>query len=396
VAARVPCFRAKPIRLRQPYAPQPVARLELPDVGQRSFLQMTLTADQYLDIAQGYAKAAADPFVSPEGREAFANKAEWFDFLGRRERGALRSDGNASTNNRDATARPFAGEFNYSEQPRRSMRPLVTTLGLTGAVLYLIGTLLFTNAFNLFGEKDREEVASELTPPLVSSPKIASVDAKATEQGERQFQPTADRPISPGQAPSYEALMVPPSLMQQEELGSPSPPPEPIEELAAAQPAEVLKVTVNATIREGPSTSAKKIGTAVHGAALHVKAREGDWVQFVDPASGNTGWIHSSLVRPNSGSGTTSVAAPPADARSLAPPKPKVAKKRIKQKPSAPIQASKQRPSRPGPPAPGRRAYADLPDDEVFLPPRRPGPGFLTKRRMLREGVMSPGFLPPQ
>ena len=128
-----------------------------------------------------------------------------------------------------------------------------------------------------------------------------------------------------------------------------------------------------ATIREGPSISAKKIGTAIHGAALRVKGREGNWVQFVDPATGNTAWIHSSLVRPNSRNGTTSVAGPPANATSFAPPKSKVAKKRIKQKLSASIQASKQRPSRPDPPAPRQRAYADLPNDEMFLPPRRPG-----------------------
>lgn len=352
---------------------------------------MTLTADQYFQIAQGYAKAAADPFVSPERREAFAKKAEWLDFLGRREGGALRSDGDAGRGNSDLVARPFAGP-NYSKAPTRS-RPLVTTLCLTGAVLSLIGTVLFT-ALNLFGDNDRQEVVSQLTPPLVSSPKAATVEAKATE---RQFQPTADRPHAIWlDQPSYEApaLTVPPSLAHPEEFRSPSPPSEPIEQLAAVLPAEMLKVTVNATIRNGPSTSAKKIGTAIRGTALQLEAREGAWLQFVDPSSGNTGWIHSSLVRPTSGSGATGVAA--TQAETLAPSKPKAAKRQIKQKPSAPLQASKQPPSRPGPPALGQRAYADLPQDEAFLPQRKPSPDFLTKRRMLREGVMSPGFVSPR
>jgi hypothetical protein len=157
------------------------------------------------------------------------------------------------------------------------MRPLVTTLCLTGAALSLIGTLLFTNALNLFGDYDRQEVASQLTLSLVPAPKVASVAATATEQGERQFQPTADR-------------------AHQVELSSPSPPPEPIEELVAAPPPEVLKVTANARIRNGPSTSAEKIGTATRGTAIQVKAREGAWVQFVDSSSGKIGWIHSSLV----------------------------------------------------------------------------------------------------
>ena len=93
----------------------------------------------------------------------------------------------------------------------------MTTLWLTGAALSLIGTLLFTNALTLFGDSDRQEVASQLTLSLVPSPKIASVPAKATEQGQRQFQPTADR-------------------AHQEALSSPSPPPEPIEELVAGPP----------------------------------------------------------------------------------------------------------------------------------------------------------------
>jgi uncharacterized protein YraI len=356
---------------------------------------MTLTADQYLQIAQGYTLAAADPFVPAERREAFAKKAEWLEFLGRRESGALRSDGNVTSGNSDLAA--LAGELGYSERPRRSMRPLVTTLWLTGAALYLIGTVLFTNALDLFGDNDRQRVASQLTLPLEPSPKVASVEAKATEQSDRQLEPKADRlhVISPDQ-PSYgpPALTLPPSLAHQEDLSSPSPPPEPIE--VAAPSVEVLKVTANARIRNGPSTRAEKIGIATSGTAIQVRAREGDWVQFVDSSSGRIGWIHSSLVGSTSRSGASSSAVTQDEATALAPPKPKLAKKGIKQKPSAPIQASKQRPSRPGAPAPGQRAYADLPDDEEFLPPRRHRPGFSTKRRMLREGVMSPGFLPPQ
>jgi hypothetical protein len=227
------------------------------------------------------------------------------------------------------------------------------TLWITGATFCLIGMLLFTNALNQFGDNDRQEVASL---SVVPAPKAASVEAEATEQGERQFQPTAYRPqaISPDQR-SYEApaLTVPPSLVQQEELSSPSPHPEPIEEVAAAPPAEVLKVTANATVRNGPSTSAKKIGTVTPGTALQVKAREGNWVQFVDSSSGRMGWIHSRLVGPTSGSGAVSAAVTQADAPALAAPRPKLAKERIKQKPSAPIQASEQRPSRSGPPASG-------------------------------------------
>jgi hypothetical protein len=237
---------------------------------------MTLTANQYYQVSQGYALAAADPFISLDRREALAKKAEWLEFLGRRQARAISSD-RAGRGNSDLAARPLAGEFGDSERPRRSMKPPVATLWLTGAALSLIGTLLFTNALNLFGDNHRQEVASQLSLSLVPSPQRLSVAAKATEQGKRQFQPTADR-------------------AHQEALSSPSPPPEPIEDLAAAPPPEVLKVTATARIRNGPSTSAQKIGTATLGTAIQVKAREGAWVQFVDASSGKMGWIHSSLV----------------------------------------------------------------------------------------------------
>ena len=297
---------------------------------------MTLTADQYFQISQGYAQAAADPYVSREGREAFAHKAEWFDFLGRRTAGTVgRCDSSLA-------ARLLAGELSYSEQPRRSRRPLVITLCLTGAALYLTGTLLFSNALNLFGYSERQEVAS------------ASVEAKATGRGERQFRPPTERahPISPGQL-SYEtpALSGQPAPLP-EVLSSPSPP-ERVEELAAVQPVEVLRARANAIIRNGPSTKAKKIGAVTAGTALQVKAREGNWVQFVNSSSGEGGWIHSSLVGLTPESGTTSSAITRADAPASMPPRPKVAKKRIKQKPSASIQASKHRHYR-DPPVPIR------------------------------------------
>ena len=136
-------------------------------------------------------------------------------------------------------------------------------------------------------------------------------------------------------------------------LSSPSPP-ERVEELAAVQPVEVLRARANAIIRNGPSTKAKKIGAVTHGTALQVKAREGGWVQFVNSSSGVEGWIHSSLVGLTPESGTTSSAITRADAPASIPPRPKVAKKRIKQKPSASIQASKHRHYRPDPPVPIR------------------------------------------
>jgi hypothetical protein len=39
---------------------------------------MALTAEQHLEIAASYDRAAADRFVPPEHRAEFARKANWF------------------------------------------------------------------------------------------------------------------------------------------------------------------------------------------------------------------------------------------------------------------------------------------------------------------------------
>jgi outer membrane protein OmpA-like peptidoglycan-associated protein len=161
--------------------------------------------------------------------------------------------------------------------------------------------LVLTDALNQLGGDNRPEVAS--------NPKVASIDGNPTQEGGQP--PTAARPHNlPGQ-PALEAaaFTVRPPLVQHEEFSAPSPPPEPIDDPAEAQSHEVLKVTKTATLRARPSTRAWKIGIATLGKALHVKARERNWVQFLDPSSGQIGWIHSSLVRPTSSSGAATVAA---------------------------------------------------------------------------------------
>jgi hypothetical protein len=150
-------------------------------------------------------------------------------------------------------------------------------------------------------------------------------------------------------------------------------------------------VIETASVRSAPSTDAEKIGTASPGAALRVKAREGDWVQFVDPASGNTGWIHASLVGP----AATSAASPESGVPIAAPKHADAGKKQPAEKPRATAQAEKQRNARPSLPPPPQRRYVDLPNDEEFFV-QQPRQGILARRRMMREGLMSPDFLPPR
>ena len=83
------------------------------------------TPDQYAQIAKSYANAAEDPFVSEGKRQEFAQRAEWFHYLATRENGGLR---------------PGPSPEVSAPPPRRSFTPFLTTLWLTGAGLYLIGT----------------------------------------------------------------------------------------------------------------------------------------------------------------------------------------------------------------------------------------------------------------
>jgi len=265
------------------------------------------------------------------------------------------------------------------------MAPFLTTLWITGAAVYLIGTVLLTNAVNLFGTYESKKAAPEIeiAQPVESIPKVASVQRNRTaEKGNPQPITAADRPhaISPDQPTSELPTLIAPSTQTAREE-FPAAPSEPVQDAVQVKPTEMLIVTSEATIRDGPSKKAKKIGSATAGAELQVTGRENEFVQFIDPSSGNTGWIQSSLLAPASGNGAEGIAHQPAEGPPAKPAKSKLAKK----KPSAPAQVS-----------PKPRAYADLPADEEFISPRRRLAGPLSKRRMLREGLMSPDFLPPR
>lgn len=327
---------------------------------------MAFKAEQYSQIAEGYAKASTDPALPPPSREEFAKKAEWFRFLARR----------------GTTTRP-SESVEPSERTRRSIGPFITSLWLIGAAVYLISTLLFTDAVSHSGNDDRP--APTTTQAVDTAPKLLSLESNAAgDETERQAIPTAGRPhaISPDQ-PSYEspALTIP---LPEDELNSTHPSTSSTQDQIAVPVAEVLTTTASATIRNGPSTTAEKIGTANEGAELQVKDREADWIQFVDPRSGNSGWIHSSLTSPSPGREPDSLAASQALENPNAElPKTNPARARLKPKAPAPAKLTKR-----------QKTYVDLPPDDEFASPKRRGPGILAKRRMRRDGLMA--LFPPE
>ena len=59
-----------------------------------------------------------------------------------------------------------------------------------------------------------------------------------------------------------------------------------------------MKLTSASSIHNGPSASADIIGTVYSGAEVRVASRNSEWVQIVDPSSGRTGWIDSTVLSP--------------------------------------------------------------------------------------------------
>ena len=341
---------------------------------------MTFTADQFAQIAQHYESAAADPFVPNDKKREFSKQAEWYRYLSTREQGRI--------------THPPLHEVS-SESPRRSYGALLATLWLTGAAVYLITTLVFTNALGLFGDPSRKpSQPAEGTLSAKLSPQPANSEQNARSGGSpSHVMAAAQRPhaISPDQPP-YEApeLIKPVPVTEHENVAA----------VATERPAEVaapadlsgpelLQVIRAAKIRNGPSNASRIIGTATPGAELQVRSQESGWIEFVDPASGNSGWIQADLVAgitPTQSPGT-----PKADAAN--PPKKELAEKKAKQE-RLPAKVN-QTPEKSSPKP--KRGYAGLPDDDEFFRDRGSRRmGIFARRRMLREGLLSPGFQPPE
>jgi hypothetical protein len=319
------------------------------------------TPDQYTQIAKSYDGAASDPLVPEDKRQEFARRAEWFHYLAGRGTGNVASEHPGHDSSPPATS---------------SFAPYLTMLWVTGAALYLISTLLFTNAIGLFSDDNSRQVA-EVRPATNRELTTAIVEKKANAAVLAAERPHA---ISPNQ-PSYEApeLMLPkatehdPSALRATAEPTTAAPP-------IAEP-EMLKVTEAATVRNGPSTTAKVIGKATPGAKLEVRGHENGWTQFVDPSSGKSGWIQSkSIAEAN----PPTAADPPNRTALEEVPIPQQKKSVRKVKTTPPRSKLGQR-------------FADLPADEDFFADRGARrKGLLGKRRMLGEGLMSPGFRPPR
>jgi hypothetical protein len=258
---------------------------------------------------------------------------------------------------------------------------------LDGLVVCLIGAVLFP-----FGTSAVRRLPSDLALQTVVWPSpvkaVASIlqesgagtsldsehaiTSRASQDEETHaisLAPTrSDEPVAASAAPSSTPVISPVSpgapLIAETALQAASSTPNP--PLQADQ-LETLKVTSNAEIRNGPSDSATLIGTATPGAQLQVKSRNGDWIQFTDPMSGNGGWIESRRV----GYAKELQTSEPSQQAPLTVKKTRqLTKRRLPASRNTRIERK-------------ANQYATLPSDQEFLPRR--GFGLFWRRRMPEE-----------
>jgi hypothetical protein len=247
------------------------------------------------------------------------------------------------------------------------MKRALLALWRGGAVIYAAGTLtrsLDTNK-TISGSRPGEYVTR--SEPVQNG-------LSGNEEADR-----VNRHVSPGAAVSTSSD---PSTVHE----APKP---------AANDAELLKVVSAARIRSLPSNSADVIGTALAGAQIRVAKRESGWVHFIDPESGQSGWIDSVFLEPVSTPTDATAQAPPVD-KKLNPPS-TVAQKTSKKKPTAKQQPVRRTLSKRPPTVAKQSAKSEphvvrFPSDEEFIPPRKRRFGLFARRRMMMRQALPPSL----
>jgi len=223
----------------------------------------------------------------------------------------------------------------------------------------------------------------------VQSEQNAKTSAQAAP-GQQAVTQSEIQPIARAEVRSPHAI-IPDEPPQKAAVSSEAPPPprlaENSEQPSSSQPATAeppfepgkkLRVTVQTSIRSGPSETATVIGTAHAGAKLRVKSSETGWVQFVDQAAQKSGWISLAFLAPAERENEfESTASAPAEQPQF----------NISARPKQPAKTTKLKPPKPAPKV--RQlppTYTELPADREFVPPRRGGLfGLFWKRRLTAE-----------
>ena len=165
---------------------------------------------------------------------------------------------------------------------------------------------------------------TQLTPRYAPHPESDKIDlAQPEQESVHAIVPDAPLPTPQATAPTAEAptpqagessAEVPtpqspapsgtPSLASPE-TSQPGPVQSPNDQSPTIVKDQLVTITSAATVRDGPSSSAKIIGRAYAGAMARVAATDSGWAQVVDPASGNKGWVEYSVLAPSTTTAAT-------------------------------------------------------------------------------------------
>ena len=213
-----------------------------------------------------------------------------------------------------------------------SMKRARILLWVIGAVMCVVSVQLFTRPIDVFDRVGQPKPLSETEAPA-SSPVQEAGGVAPAEITPQQPEAPASSPvqeaggvapaeITPQQPDELDVLYLDPPAQNSRHAIAPEaePPaaeaspaiktespatqaleiPSPVEVPTSAAPKdEFVTITSAASVRNGPSASADIIGRAQAGARARVASRDSGWSQIVDPASGNTGWVDSSLLAPS-------------------------------------------------------------------------------------------------
>src|SRR6185312_12317789 len=172
------------------------------------------------------------------------------------------------------------------------------------------------------GEPTAEAPTPQATAPTAEVPTPQATAPTAEAPTPQAGEPTAELPTPQATAPTAE-LSTPQATAPTAEVPTPqSPAPSGTPSLASPETSQtgpqspndqsptivkdqLVTITSAATVRDGPSSSAKIIGRAYAGAMARVAATDSGWAQVVDPASGNKGWVEYSVVAPSTTTAAT-------------------------------------------------------------------------------------------
>ena len=189
-----------------------------------------------------------------------------------------------------------------------SMKRARILLWVIGAVMCVVSVQLFTRPIDVFDRVGQPKPLSETEAPASSPVQEAGgvAPAEITPQQPDELDvlyldPPAQNSrhaIAPdAELPAAEAS---PAIKAESPATQAVEIPSPVEVPTSAAPKdEFVTITSAASVRNGPSASADIIGRAHAGARARVASRDSGWSQIVDPASGNTGWVDSSLLAPS-------------------------------------------------------------------------------------------------